>query len=168
MVLNSPAIPGADFDPAAQSCSLALVRQFARRGSGPWLTDTWLEWPHAIFSGMREHTQRWQTLQAVIESHQWRELEDGSINRMASGERCNALARSVRATSLLVCGEHDIEIFKRNVEILRRDIAKVQRIRVDGCGHLAFLEQPGIAVELITRHLCQQEPSPLSSRPISD
>lgn len=155
MVLNSPAVPGSDFDPAAQACSLAIIRQFGRQGRGPWLTETWLEWPHAIFSGMRAHTARWHALRAVIESHEWRELEDGSINRMALGERCETLTRSVRAASLLVSGEQDIEVFKRNVEVLRRGIVGARRIRAAGCGHLAFLEEPGMAAELITRHIGQ-------------
>jgi len=119
MVLNSPAVPGAHADPSAQACSLAMLRQFGNRGRGPWLTETWLEWPHAIFAGMRAHPQRWETLRTVISTHGWMEIEDGSINRMVLGSQLPALARAARARALLVGGENDMDVFKRNVEVSR-------------------------------------------------
>jgi pimeloyl-ACP methyl ester carboxylesterase len=154
LVLNSPAVPRAIGDPAAQACSLAMQRQFSSQGRGPWLTETWLEWPHAIFSGIRAHPHPWHSLRTAIESHGWYELEDGSINRMVLNTSLAVLARTTHARTLLISGEHDIEVFKRYVEILRRELRDVRRVRAAGCGHLALLEQPELAICLIGQHLC--------------
>lgn len=153
LTLNSPAIPGASSDQAVQDCNLDLIRTYRRLGLGPWLTQTWIDWPHGIFSGVKRRPEQWQALSVILKKHSWEELRDGSINRMSAAAISKSVMREISAQTLVVIGDDDIPVFKRNAHDIIREVPRASRKHISGCGHLAFLEEPQLAVSMIADHL---------------
>ena len=153
IVLGSPALGGGPQDVVAGRKHLELMLTYAVRGSGPWMTKLWMQWPPDIFKGASEHSALWLTLEHIIARHAWSELKHRALHLMAQHAQTAKMLQGIRANVLLVLGEHDMPIF---VEIAARLSAMLPHSHlhtVATAGHLALLEAPEDASAMIEAHM---------------
>ena len=153
LVLAAPALGGGPQDAHAQTRNLELRRLYQERGPGPWLRELWMRWPPDIFKAAARNDPLFATLRATVDRHQWRELGDGSMQRLATHPQRVATLHGIGAATLLVVGEEDMEAFKRSAELIRRAIPVCRRVYLRGRGHLSLLEAPDEVAPLLDAHL---------------
>src|SRR3954447_22432766 len=149
LTLNSPGLGGGPQDPYARSRNLELFRLYKERGAGPWLTELWMQSPPDIFKGVAAYPALWARLQALIDRHSWDELQDARMQGLTGYAQTDRDLRRVRAATLLIIGEDDMDAFKRCAELIRRGVRGTERVYLPGAGHLGLIEAPAAAHTLV-------------------
>ena len=144
LVLGSASLGGGPEDPHTRTRSRELARLYEERGPGPWMTDLWMRSPPDIFRGAASQPALWIELRAIVERHSWGELADQRMRGLAGHPQAERDLRRVRARTLVVVGEDDMEAIKRCGELIRRSIPGARRVYAP-CGHLSLLEWPDAA-----------------------
>jgi pimeloyl-ACP methyl ester carboxylesterase len=152
LVLGSPHLGGGPEEPHALARNVALTRLYQQRGAGPWMTELWMRWPPDIFKGAAAHPDLWAELRAVIDRHSWLELRDAAMQNVANHAQPAKDLRRIRAATLILLGEHDMDSFKRIGELIRRSIPGCRRVYVPGAGHLSMLEAPATVGPIMAAH----------------
>jgi len=153
LVLGAPGLAAGPQDEATGRRYGELWQLYAQHGPGPHLGELWTRPPNAIFAGARARPELWTRLQAIIGRHRWSEFADGSMRRLATHRQGPAELAGVRARTLLVLGEHELESFKRCAAILQAAVPTVERADLDGLGHLCLIEDPARVAPLRLRWL---------------
>ena len=87
--------------------------------------------------------QCWQTDQSVI-AHRFHLIEhfdmDGRLNR-------------IRVPALIMAGDRDLLTSEKSLEELADGIAESERVKLRGCGHLAFVTHPELVASAIHQFL---------------
>ncbi len=149
LLLNSSPVGGEAQDPAAITRNLELRRLYAEKGPGKWLGELWMQWPPDIFKGASAHPNLFGRLRDMVEAHSWAELGDISMAGIHGHRQKGVDLAKISAATLIVVGDDDIPVFKRNAEVIRRNIPNSTRVYLPGAGHLGFLELPEGSAELI-------------------
>lgn len=153
LILGSTAIGGGAQDPVAQQRNVELIELYRVRGAGPWMTDLWWQSPPDIFRGAARQAALTAQLRAVIDRHSWRELAGDAMHGLCHHRHVAADFRKIRARTLIVLGDEDMPVFKRNAELVRGAVRDARRIYLPGAGHLCLLECPAESAALIEAHL---------------
>jgi pimeloyl-ACP methyl ester carboxylesterase len=153
VTLSSPAVGGAGNDPRAQSRHRELMSLCRERGPGPWMTALWMTWPPDIFRGASAHPALWRTLEAAIDRHTWAEMRDPRLLSVTNHPGQIHDLERIRASVLVLVGEHDMPAFKSSAELLRRGVSRCRRVACAGAGHLCLLEAPEAMAGLVGAHL---------------
>jgi pimeloyl-ACP methyl ester carboxylesterase len=85
--------------------------------------------------------QCWQTDQSVM-AHRFRLVEQFNIERRLS---------QIRVPALLLAGDRDLLVSDASLRALELGIPEARLVRLNGCGHLAFVTQPGRVAEEVHR-----------------
>lgn len=88
----------------------------------------------------------WQTDQSVM-AHRFRLVEQFDLN--------DRFGR-IQAPTLALVGDRDLLVSRRSLQDLCRGIPHARLVRLEGCGHLAFLTQPARVAEEV-HHFLQSE-----------
>jgi 2-succinyl-6-hydroxy-2,4-cyclohexadiene-1-carboxylate synthase len=152
LILGSPGLGGGPDAPHAAARTAALTRLYEERGAGPWMTELWMQWPPDIFKGAAAQPELWAELQAMIDRHQWRELHDRAMRSLMGYPQPERDLRRIRAATLILIGEHDMDAFKRIGELIRRAVVGSRREYIGGAGHLGMLEAPDVVGPLMETH----------------
>jgi pimeloyl-ACP methyl ester carboxylesterase len=152
LILGSPGLGGGPEEPHAQQRNIELTRLYRERGAGPWLTELWMQAPPDIFTGAAVHPALWTELRAVIDRHSWAELVDAGMQPLVNYRQPEKDLRRIKAATLILIGEHDMDVFKRIGELIRRAIPASRRIYVPEAGHLGMLENPDAVQTMLETH----------------
>lgn len=148
--LAAPALAGMPHEPAVRDRYRDLAARYAERGAGSHLTDLWMSSPPEIFAGLAARANAWLGVRAVIQRHQWRELESPDWRNMLSRRQSAADIAEVEAPVAILTGERDLLVHRA----CARDLARASpRVRLDvmtRCGHLPLLEEPERSAALLT------------------
>ena len=87
--------------------------------------------------------QCWQTDQSVM-AHRFRMAEQFNLN--------GRLDR-IRVPTLALTGDRDLLVSDRSLRELAEGLPRVRLVRLDGCGHLAFVTQPQSVADELNRFL---------------
>ncbi len=153
LTLNSPGLGGGPQDPHARSRNLELFQLYKERGPGPWMTELWMTSPPDIFKGLAAHPAQWAQVQALVDQHSWDELQDARMQGMTNYVQTERDLRRIRAATLLIIGDEDMDSFKRCAELIRRGIRGCERVYLPGAGHMGLVELPAQAAPLVAHHL---------------
>lgn len=93
-----------------------------------------------LFGGRRAHDplfrfvtrQCWQTDQSIM-AHRFQLVENFDIN-----ERLQC----IRVPTLIMAGDRDLLVSQRSLQELSDGVPQARTVRLNGCGHLAFMTQP--------------------------
>jgi pimeloyl-ACP methyl ester carboxylesterase len=85
--------------------------------------------------------QCWQTDQSVM-AHRFHLVEQFDMH--------DRLER-IRVPTLILAGDRDLLVSERSLHALRVGIERARLVRLDGCGHLASVTQPGRVAEEVRR-----------------
>ncbi len=152
-VLAAPALAGMPHEPAVAQRYLDLARLYAERGPGLHMTQLWMSHPPAIFAGVNERPAVHARVQAIVDRHEWAELQDGSMRRLVSRTLAPRELAAVCAPIALIVGEWDLLTHRACARsIAEANPAAVVRV-MPGCGHLPLLEEPELAAALVAEHL---------------
>jgi 2-succinyl-6-hydroxy-2,4-cyclohexadiene-1-carboxylate synthase len=164
LILGSPGLGGGPEEPHAQLRNVELARLYRERGPGPWLTELWMQAPPDIFTGAAAHPALWDELRAVVDRHAWAELANAGMQALVNYRQPEKDLRRIRAATLILIGERDMDVFKRIGELIRRAIPAGRRSYVPDAGHLGMLENPAAVQPMMETHWnahgSQAEPAP--------
>jgi len=152
LILGAPSLGGGPQDPCAQARNIELMQLYKQRGPGPWLTELWMKSPPDIFKGARAHPQLWEQLRELVNQHSWLELQSHSMHRLSNYQQSEKDLRKIRAATLLIIGENDMNAFKRCSELIRRAVPEAKRVYLSDVGHLCMLEAVSATAEYINAH----------------
>jgi pimeloyl-ACP methyl ester carboxylesterase len=141
-----------DLDPDAQGCNIELGQLYKRFGPGRWLADRWWAGPPAIFGGLADRPSR-DDVRLVVERHGWSELSDSRMNQFVGSAQDQRLLRNIRARTLVLVGEDDLESSKVAAEKVRRWVPGASRQYLSGVGHLGLLESAETLAPRIVEHI---------------
>lgn len=153
--LAAASLTGGTDEPGTIDRYRELMRLHRKLGLGPWMTQTWMRRPPDIFAGARKRPRVWRNLKRIINHHSWSELETGFVQRWVSYRQVDRLEdlTSIRASLLLIVGEHEMDTFRVSAETIRNQVAGSLAVTLAGAGHLCILEVPDAASRVIARHL---------------
>jgi 3-oxoadipate enol-lactonase len=97
--------------------------------------------PEALFQFVTR--QCWQTDQSVM-AHRF-----GLVETHHMGERL----RDIKAPALILVGDRDLLVSEGSLAELKNGLKRSQLVRMEGCGHLAFISQPQRVANLVCRFL---------------
>ncbi len=160
LVLGSTAIGGGAQDPAAQQRNIELIDLYRTKGAGAWMTELWWQSPPDIFRGASRHAALTARLRAVIDRHSWRELAGDAMHRLCQHRHAVADFRKIRARTLILLGEQDMPVFRRNAELVRGAVRDARRVYLNAAGHLCLLECPTESAALIAEHFSAADATP--------
>ena len=152
LALGAPALGGGAQDRHAQARNLELMRLYRERGAGPWLGELWMRWPPDIFKGAARHPELWRELAGAVGRHAWAELADSAMQGLTNHPQPQRALRAIRAATLVLIGDEDMDAFKRSAELIRRAVPGCRRLYLPGAGHLCLLEAPDAAAKLLEEH----------------
>ncbi len=153
LILAAPALGGGPFDPEAMTCNTDLIRLYQERGVGPWLSDRWMSCPPNIFKGAAASPELFAKLREVVGSHSWRELNDSTMFALSSYSQPPNKLHTIKASTMILIGENDMEAFKRSATLIKRAIPNCRRIYLPNSGHLCLLESAQTVGKLIDAHV---------------
>jgi pimeloyl-ACP methyl ester carboxylesterase len=122
-----------------------------------------MRWPPDIFKGAAAHPQLWAELRQVIGRHSWAEIADSSMHGLSDYPQPTQDLRRIRAATLVLVGEDDMEAFRRCAELIRRGIPDCRRVYLPHTGHLGLLEAAPTVYPLIEAHF-RAHGQPVSQR----
>lgn len=153
IVLASPALGGGPRDDDVARRYRELMELHRTLGFGPHLRERWMQSPPDVFKGAARRPELWRQLWRLVGRHPWWELGDDAYLRLNRHPQSAADLQRVRAAILLVVGEHELPVFKRCAEIIRRAAPRCRRVYLPDVGHLSLLEDPERAHTIVEEHL---------------
>jgi pimeloyl-ACP methyl ester carboxylesterase len=153
LVLGAPSLGGGPRDQRVESRYEELHTLYQRKGFGPYLRSLWMRSPPNLFKGAETRAELWSALWEIVGRHPWWELASSSFNNLCLYKQTPTDLRRIRAATLLVVGEDDLDAFKRSAELIRRSVPVCRRVYVSNVGHLCLLEEPALSAGLIDEHL---------------
>ncbi len=151
--LAAAGLAGGPQDPHARFRYRELIRLYADRGPGPWLTALWMQWPPDLFKGAAAHPQLWEQLAAVVDRHQWPELADDTYQKLMGGRQAEAEMRTIRAAMLLLVGSDEMPAFRYTADLIAAAVPACGRVDLPATGHLCLLEDLDASTLLLHNHL---------------
>lgn len=135
---------GARFEPGLiQRVAKTVLSRFPLPFDSPFINQFF----NLLFGGAQKQdalfhfvtAQIWQTDQSVI-AHRLQLVEEYDMT-----ER---LPR-IRVPTLVLVGERDLLVSRRSLRVLENGIPAANFVKLDGCGHLAFVTHPGLVANRI-------------------
>ena len=158
VVLAAPALAGGPEDAAARIRYQQLAALYGSYGRGAHMTSLWLRSPPHIFSGLRDHPERFERVSAVIADHDWTELGDPRTQGLARHPHRPPDLERITARVLVLRGERDLPAFVTCAAAIRDAVPGAREVVMPGLGHLPLLEDPVAAAEEL-RPVLRQSPS---------
>jgi pimeloyl-ACP methyl ester carboxylesterase len=153
LVLAAPGLAGGLDDPAVERRYLDLAMLYQRAGPGPHMTELWMRSPPDIFRHALRRPALGARLAALIDRHEWHELDSFSMRHLIAPEQDRALLEQVRAATLVLVGEHELDAHLACAARIADVVPDcVVRVLAD-TGHLALLEAPRPSAACIAEHL---------------
>lgn len=149
----APSLAGMPHEPAVERRYRDLARLFLEHGAGPHMTQLWMTAPPAIFAGINDRPVARERMRAVVDQHEWRELQDGGMRHLVTRTQHAADLAVVQAPILVLIGERDLLTHRACARSIATAAPSVSVRVMPGCGHLAPLEDPGSAAVLLAGHL---------------
>ncbi len=151
-LLAAPALSGMPHEPPVAQRYRDLAASYAVRGPGPHLTDLWMSTPPAIFAGVNAVPEVRERVRALVNRHEWRELAAGGMRRLTFRTQRPAELASIEGELHVAVGELDLLAHKACARSLELDAGATVH-RLPGRGHLALLEDPAAAAQLVAEVL---------------
>jgi pimeloyl-ACP methyl ester carboxylesterase len=155
VTLGSAGVHGGPNDPQAGPRFWQLHSLYKQRGSGPWMTKLWMQWPPNIFKGAAAHPNLWQRLVDVIDRYTWPEFRSSSMSTLLQYRQIDHLDRigRIRMPMFLVVGEQEMPAFKKAAAMIEETIPECECAHLPEAGHLCLLERPQASAQIINEHL---------------
>jgi pimeloyl-ACP methyl ester carboxylesterase len=153
VVLAAPAFGGGPQDEGVGRRYVETAIAYRMLGAGPELTALWMRSPPDVFKGVESRTHVRRRVARVVDAHRWTELDDGSLRTLATHPQTHDSLGRIRASTLVLVGEHDLEMAKESADLLTSWLPACRRVDLPGLGHLCLIEDPPLAARPLAAHL---------------
>ena len=147
LILAAPGLAGGPSDRSVEQRYIELARLYATAGPGPHMTELWMRSPPPLFAGVGPEVA------AVIDRHTWSELRGPLMYELTRAPQDAALLARIGAPTLIVLGEHELPAHRACAALLARHVPDCELELLSGGGHLALLQAPDAAAEVMERGL---------------
>ncbi|MCE5333477.1 MAG: alpha/beta hydrolase [Desulfobacteraceae bacterium] len=151
-VLAAPAIAGGPSDPGMAHAYSKLFGLYRRHASSGELQRTWMDSP--AWKGIEKRPGLGEDLRALVARHSWAEL--GSLAWMlqfTSPTQKESNLMQIRTPILVLVGEHEMEAFRQNAQLLLNTVPGCRRHELADADHLCVLQTPERSARLIDEHI---------------
>lgn len=156
LVLAAPGLAGGRHEPEIEQRYMDLALLHRRAGPGAHMTALWMSDPPDTFKHVNRRPRLARRLAAVIDRHGWSELETfATLGFTRPAQDREALAR-IRAATLVLIGEHELEAHRACAELIVDAVPDAALRVIPDAGHLALLEEPAAAAEVIAAHITRR------------
>ncbi|GAA1716253.1 alpha/beta fold hydrolase [Propioniferax innocua] len=147
LTLAAPTLAQGEDDPeaAAKYRLLAGLYAFGVRGSA--LTKVWMAEPPRIFSGLRQHPERYDQVVELIDQHSFAELGSDEMAGLTTLDHSDQALGELTVPTLVLSGTQDIPQFRDSAQRLRARVPNSTLVHLEGLGHLPLLEAPQECVD---------------------
>ncbi|MFF3442835.1 alpha/beta fold hydrolase [Streptosporangium sp. NPDC002721] len=150
--LAAPSYAGGPRDRTVERHYLDLLLAHRGAGSRARTTALWLSCV-PVFGGVAARPEACSALAAVIGEHAWGELDGTGLRPLLEPRQPVARLSALAAPLLVLVGDGEIPAHRACAETIAAAAPRALLRVLPGTGHLALLEEPRAALELVGAHL---------------